>query len=40
MTGDVFAATVGIGQGILVGGGPGAVVVGRLGVGVGVDVAE
>ena len=37
ITGDVFAATVGIGQGILDGG---AVVVGRLGVGVGVDVVD
>ena len=35
ITGDVFAATVGIGHGMLDGG---AVVVGRLGVGVGVEV--
>jgi len=37
ITGDVFAATVGIGQGMLDGG---AVVVGLLGVGVGVDVVD
>jgi hypothetical protein len=37
ITGDVFAATVGIGQGMLDGG---AVVVDRLGVGVGVDVVD
>lgn len=37
ITGDVFAATVGIGHGMLDGG---PVVVGRLGVGVGVDVVD
>jgi hypothetical protein len=37
ITGDVFAATVGIGHGMLDGG---AVVVGRLGVGVEVDVVD
>ena len=37
ITGDVFAATVGIGHGMLDGG---AVVVGLLGVGVEVDVAD
>jgi hypothetical protein len=36
-TGDVFAATVGMGHGMLDGG---AVVVGRLGVGVEVDVVD
>lgn len=37
ITGDVFAATVGIGHGML---DEGAVVVGRLGVGVEVDVVD
>jgi hypothetical protein len=37
ITGDVFAATVGMGHGMLDGG---AVVVGRLGVGVEVDVVD
>lgn len=37
MTGDVVAATVGIGQGMLV---AGAAVVGRLDAGVGVDVVD
>lgn len=37
ITGDVFAATVGIGHGMLDGG---AVVVGRLGVGVEVEVVD
>ncbi len=37
ITGDVFAATVGIGHGMLDGG---AVVVGRLGVGVEADVVD
>ena len=37
MTGDVFAATVGIGQGMLA---AGAAVVGRLEAGVGVGVVD